>query len=152
MHPARLVIMCGPPDVDTTHCADRLAERFGATRLSADDWIDRLGVGIDDADVRTRIVHIQADLTIDLLRRGVNVVVESGASQDAERDALRRRAIGAGALVHLAFSDAQIDGRWRRPTAEEIATYDPLPPVGAGDRPWTASFPYGSWIPQSRPR
>lgn len=147
MHPARLVIVCGPPGGATVPVAERLAERFAATRMAPDPWIERLGVDLGDAAVRARIVLLQAALTIDLLRVGANVVAEAGVAPRAERDLLRRRAVDVGALVHLEVVDATNHDGWQRPADDELATYDPLPPVGAGERPGTASFPYGSWLP-----
>jgi predicted kinase len=156
MHPARLVIVCGPPGAGTTQRAELLAERFAATRMEPEGWMERLGFGLGDVGARRRIERIQSDLTIDLLRLGANVVAASGTRQRTERDHLRGRAIGVGALVHLEFVDAPIGVAWSEtiecPTPDELATYDPMPPVSAADRPGSASFPYGSWLPQSRPR
>lgn len=183
MHPARLVVVCGLPGAGKTTRATELATRFAAVRMSPDDWLERLGIDVWDENVRSRIEAIQGDLAVDLLRTGASVIVEWGTWMRSERDGLRRRAIDAGALVHLEFLDAPVDTLWERvrsrgreqrpgigsraitrddievwsdtierPDADEFATYDPLPPVGAGERPPSASYPYGSWNPQSRPR
>jgi len=183
MHPARLVIVCGLPGAGKTTRAVELEVRFGAVRMSPDDWLERLGVDVWDEEARGRIESIQGDLAADLLRAGTSVVVEWGTWMRSERDALRQRAIDAGALVHLEFLDAPVDTLWERvtargreqrpgigsraivrddivawsdtierPDADELATYHPLPPVVAGERSASASYPYGSWNPQSRPR
>jgi predicted kinase len=183
MHPARVVIVCGLPGAGKTTRATELATRFGAVRMSPDDWLERLAVDVWDETVRGRIEAIQGDLTVDLLRAGTSIVVEWGTWMRSEREVLRRRAIDAGALVHLEFLDAPVDTLWERvrlrgreqrpgigsraitrddivawsdtierPDADELAMYDPLPPVTAGERPASPTYPYGGWGPQSRPR
>lgn len=181
MHPARLVIVCGLPGAGKTVRAEQLAARLGAVRVSPDDWLERLGIDIWDADARRRVERIQAELTSDLLRTGASVVVEWGTWMRSEREALRASALRSGALVHLEFLDAPLDVLWERirsrgreqvvgaravtrddlatwshtierPDDDELITYDPLPPVTAGEREGSASYPYGNWLPQSRPR
>ena len=181
MHPARLVSICGLPGAGKTVRAGQLAARFGAVRMSPDDWLDRLGIDVWDEQARSRVERIQGELTSDLLRVGASVIVEWGTWMRSERDALGASARRAGALVHLEFLDAPIDVLWdrvrsrgreqhvgaraitsdemaswsdtiERPSAEEIAAYDPMPPVVAGERPGSVSYPYGSWLPQTRPR
>lgn len=149
--------------------------------MSADDWMERLGVDIWDEGVRQQVETIQGELTSQLLRAGSGVVVEWGTWARTERDRLKARAHGAGALVHLEFLDAPIEILWdrirsrareqvvgsrairreeletwsetiERPTDDEFAEFDPMPPVRAGERPGSPAFPYGSWQPQSRPR
>ena len=34
-----------------------------------------------------------------------------------------------------------------RPRADELGSYDPMPPVRAGERPGSPAYPYGSWCP-----
>lgn len=151
MHPARLVIVSGPPGANTTRRAAELAERFGAVRLSVDGWTERLGPDGVDETFRDRVVRIQRELTTDLLRLGTSVVVEACAGTRAERDALRRSARRSGALVHLEFLDMQSDTT-DRPTVDELARDDPMPPVRSAERRGSPSYPYGNWLPQSRPR
>lgn len=181
MHPARLFIVCGLPGTGKTTRAIELCERFGAIRLGADDWLERLGIDLWNADARERLESSQADIAIRALTVGTSVVVECGTWARGERDDLRGRAIGAGGLVHLELLDAPVDELWERvrargreqalgtraitrddltawsdqierPTPEELATYDPWPPVRAGAQPGSPAYPYGSWQPQSRPR
>jgi len=177
MHPARLFILCGLPGAGKTSRALELCERFGAIRMSADDWMERLGTDLWDEDARARIERIQRGLTADLLRVGTNVVVEWGAWARFERDDLLAIAGGAGALAHLEFLDAPVDVLWHRvvdrarqprlggraitradmeewstiidrPTSEELDSYDPIPAVTAGDRPGSPAYPYGTWRPE----
>lgn len=181
MHPARLFVVCGLPGSGKTTRAIEIAERFGAIRMCADDWMEDLGIDIWDTDMRARVEVTQGEMTCELLRTAGSVVVERGSWTRAERDELRRRALDAGALVHLEFLDAPVDVLWdrlserareqqvgsraitradveawasiiQRPSPEELATYDPFPTVRAGELPGSPAFPYGSWRPQSRPR
>jgi predicted kinase len=141
-----------------------LSERFGAVRMSPDDWLERLRVDIWDEEVRGRIERIQGELTSDLLSVGASVVVEWGTWMRAERDALRESALRSGALAHLEFLDAPLEVLWQRvrsrgheqrigsravthddmvawsatierPNDNEIAGYDPLPPATDGNGP-----------------
>lgn len=176
MHPARLFIVCGLPGAGTTTRAEELAERFGAIRLSAVDWMEHLGVDVEDEQVRQRVETMQLERTSDLLRAGTTVVIECGSWMQVERERLRGCASTAGALVHLEFLDPPPDvlcersreqGRegvegsraitradlaaWsdliERPTPAEFERYDPVPPVRAGARPGSPEYPYGSWLP-----
>lgn len=177
MHPARLVIIGGLPGAGKTTRSIELADRFGAVRMSPDDWLERLGIDIWDEGARSRTERIQADLTVDLLRIGTSVIIEWGTWMRSEREALRDSARRAGALVHLEFMDAPLDLLWERvrtrgreqevgaraitrddlviwsdrierPGDDELAGYDPLPPVVAGERPGSAGYPYGNCLPQ----
>lgn len=176
MHPARLFVLCGLPGSGKTTRAIELEERFGAVRMSADDWMAELGHDIWDEAVRARIETIQRELTLPILSAGTHVVIEWGTWTRAERTRLRAVARAAGSLVHLEFLDAPLADLWERvsgrgrehvaesraitrsdleewstvierPTAEELRDYDPMPPVRAGEQPGGPAFPYGSWRP-----
>lgn len=180
MHPARLFIVCGLPGSGKTTRALALSERFGAIRMSADDWMEQLGVEIWDQDVRARIEAIQRDMAADLLRVGASIVVEWGTWARVERDDLLAIARDVGASAHLEMLDPPLDTLWdrvrtraleqergsraitradieewstiiERPTADELAGYDPFPPVTAGERPGSPAYPYGNWRPDGTP-
>ncbi len=176
MHPARLFIVCGLPGAGKTTRATELAKRFGATRMSADDWMEQLGSDIWDEGVRAPFERLQFDLIGDLLRVGTSVVVEWGTWARSEREDLRALARDSGAFAHLELLDPPLDVLWervrdrgreqevgsraitradleewatviQRPTAGELAAYDPMPPVSSGERPGSLAFPYGNWRP-----
>lgn len=177
MHPARLFVLCGLPGSGKTTRATALSERFGAIRMSADDWMEELSIDIWDETARARIERLQRSLTADLLRVGANVVIEWGTWARFERDELLAIARAAGAHAHLELLDPPFDVLWervrergreqqvgnraitradlerwtaiiQRPTDDEFGAYDPMPPVAAGERPASPSFPYGSWRPR----
>ncbi len=180
MRPSRLFIVCGLPGSGKGPRAITLSERFGATRMSIDDWMERLGVDIWDQDVRAQIEAFQRDLTADLLRVGASVVIEWGTWARSERDVLLAIARDVGAFVHLEMLDPPLEVLWNRvqdrdrerevgsrgitradmeewskiierPTAGELADYDPMPPVTAGEHPGTPAYPYGNWRPDGTP-
>ena len=86
MHPARLFVLCGLPGSGKTTRATELAERFRAVRLSADDWMERLGIDIWDEEVRAGIELVQRELATSVLAGGSNVVVEWGTWLRRQRD------------------------------------------------------------------
>lgn len=153
---ARLIIVCGLPGSGKTTLARELATTRGAVRLSADEWMDALGVNLWRSDVRARVEALQWDVAQQLLALGNTVIIEWGTWAREERDALREGARRLGAAVELHHLDAPIDELWRRvrdrdmedppmeraaldlaaaafqpPDAEELSLYDP-PPAPAG--------------------
>lgn len=151
-HPPRraaLVVVCGLPGSGKTTLSARLAEERGAVRLSADDWMEKLGLSLWDIEVRARVVHLQQDVAQTLLKAGQSVVVEWGTWFRTERDALRQTGRRLGVSVELHVLDAPDEELWRRiaargrerpaitladvrawrelfeaPTEEELALYD----------------------------
>ncbi len=146
---ARLIIVCGLPGSGKTTHAKTLEARHGAVRLSADDWMDDLGINLWDEVSRARIEALQWKLGQQLLARGLTVVIEWGSWGRSERDALRKGARALGAAVELHFLSASVDElfdriqrrgmenppvtrenllRWVRafesPTPEEMALFD----------------------------
>ncbi|APX33464.1 hypothetical protein BH708_12885 [Brachybacterium sp. P6-10-X1] len=156
-----LTILCGLPGSGKTTAADRIIEATGASRLSADDWMARLGSSPWDEGLRDRIEQRQWQIGQELLAQGMSVVVEWGTWGRAERERLRVEARALGARVALRFLDADDDELLRRitsrgaedppitreqirsyrallqaPTADELALYDE-PVIGRENRPRT---------------
>lgn len=144
-----LTIVCGLPGSGKTTAADRIVEATGAARLSADDWMTRLGSSLWDEGLRERIEQLQWRIGQELLQERVDVVIEWGTWGREERDRLREGARALGARVELLVLDADDDELWRRisaraaedppitrehlvayraafevPTADELALYD----------------------------
>jgi predicted kinase len=150
----RLVIFTGLPGSGKTTRATQLAAAMPAARMNPDEWMMASGIDLWNSSVRDRIEQFQLGLTLDLLRRGHNVIIEWGVWAREERDALRDAARAVGAPVELHHLSAPVDELWTRiverdlegkwgsrsvrrheleewadayeePTADELATYDP---------------------------
>jgi predicted kinase len=106
--PPRLIVVCGLPGAGKSTFARDVADRVGAIRLSADEWLDFLDIGRSE-ETRERVEALQWKLAQDLLGRGLNVIIEWGTWTRSERDVLRAGARALGADVELHFLDAPID-------------------------------------------
>ena len=104
----RLIVVCGLPGAGKTTFARDLADRVGAVRLSADEWLDFLQIGRSER-TREQVEALQWKLAQDLLARGLIVIIEWGTWARSERDALRTGARALGAAAELHFLDAPID-------------------------------------------
>ena len=82
----RLLVLTGLPGSSKTTLATQLAA-FPACRMCPDDWMMASGIGLWDEATRARIEAFQADMSLELLRAGQNVVIEWGlwASRRARR-------------------------------------------------------------------
>ena len=145
-----LIIVCGLPGSGKTSHAKQVEQTFRGVRLSADDWMEALGINLWDGEARQRIEKLQWNIAQQVLSLGRSVVIEWGTWARSERDVLRTGARKLGAAVELHFLDAPVDvlfdrihqrntetpaitfedmRRWaemfERPSAEEMALFDP---------------------------
>lgn len=115
--PARLVVFCGLPGSGKTTAARELAATLSAVRFCPDEWFTALRLDIWDESLRAKIEATQWSLAQDLLRLGVNVIIEFGSWAREERDVLREGARALGAQVELRYLDAPLDELYRRVAA-----------------------------------
>jgi predicted kinase len=118
---ARLTLMCGLPGAGKTTEARAIESVTGAVRLSPDEWMVALGNDLWDPDARGRVETLQWTFAVELLSRGVSVILEHGFWSRAERDEARRRAREVGAEICLRFLDVPIDELWARLDARNAA-------------------------------
>jgi predicted kinase len=148
--PGRLVVVCGLPGSGKTTLAEQLSANGAAVRMSADDWMDALGINLWDTETRGKIEALQWQLSRELLTQRLTIVIEWGTWARFERDTLRLEARELGAAVELRYLDVDIEELWRRvstrqmenppmtradldqwfmqfeaPDAEELALFDP---------------------------
>ncbi len=146
----RLIIVCGLPGSGKTTIATELTARHKGVRYSPDDWMDAIGINLWDEAARAGIEALQWQQAQSLLALGGTAIIEWGTWARSERDALREGARALGAAVELVHMEAPIDvlldrvtrrgrksppiGRamledasraFERPTAAELALYDP---------------------------
>ncbi|MCA1709495.1 MAG: AAA family ATPase [Actinobacteria bacterium] len=66
----RLVVACGLPGSGKTTLGIRLETKYGAFRLSPDEWMEAIGVDLFDERTRERIERLQWQLALRLLELG----------------------------------------------------------------------------------
>lgn len=110
--------MVGLPAAGKTTAALRLEAETGAVRFSPDDWQYALfGHDIDDPEHDARHTRIEAliwEVAAQLLRRGIDVILDFGFWSRAEREAMRSRAAALGARCQLHYLPASVETLWRR--------------------------------------
>ncbi len=111
---ARLVVITGLPGSGKTTLSNKLAAELGAVRMCPDDWMRESGIDLWDDDARASIEAFQLELSLNLLSRGSNVIIEWGVWTRSERDSLRDAARAIGALVELRYTTASVDELWSR--------------------------------------
>lgn len=117
-----VVIVTGGTGAGKTSYARRIAERLGAVRFSADDWLEVLfgGERPGTADYawyserHTRLGTMIRDVAAQVLALGTCVVLDLGFSDRSQRVAAARwaRQHGGSPCVHYVAVDAEL--RWQR--------------------------------------
>ncbi|PNY82087.1 AAA family ATPase [Deinococcus koreensis] len=106
-----LILLCGLPGSGKTTCARRL-EAQGAVRLASDDWMVPLfGQHMERAvfDARLAVVReLQWAVAAQILRAGLDVVLDEGFWRRAERDGVRAQASALGVEVRLLYFDVPL--------------------------------------------
>ncbi|MEZ4568846.1 MAG: ATP-binding protein [Thermomicrobiales bacterium] len=110
---ATLFIICGLPSAGKTTVAKKMERERSSVRLCPDEWIwTILPPDFTDEErdrLREPVQSIQWDVAERLLTLGVDVILEWGTWERAERAGLRDRARELGAAVELHYLDVQYE-------------------------------------------
>lgn len=117
---SRLIIVSGLPGSGKTTLACKLEHALPGIRLSADDWMESLGINLHAEADRERIEVLQWQLAQRLLTLSNIVIVEWGAWARWDRDRLRLRARELRASVELHYLSAPLEELYRRIQVRDI--------------------------------
>jgi predicted kinase len=106
--------MCGLPGSGKTTLAKEFEGKLNAIRLSADEWMDALGIDLCDEARRAKIEALQWKVGRRLLALGLKVIIEWGTWGRQERDTLRLGARELGTAVELHYLSASADELFAR--------------------------------------
>lgn len=130
-----LHLMVGLPCSGKTTLAKKLELELGALRLTPDEW-HRYLYGQDathpEHDKRHgKIEALQWQVADAALKRGLDVILDFGMWQKAEREDFRQRAAAAGAKTIIHFLDVPVEHLMERlearnQLASENLTYIPI--------------------------
>lgn len=94
-----LTLFCGPPGSGKTTLARRLESAGVGLRLCTDDWQDELGIPMTDDAAHERLQLRLYRLGMELLARGVDVILEDGLWRREERARVFADARARGARI-----------------------------------------------------
>jgi len=109
-----LTLFCGLPGSGKTTLAKELEERGRGVRICTDDWQAQLEVNDSDAEFHERLQQRLYQCALDLLRHGVDVILEDGLWMQAERDQKFRDAHDCGAQIEFHVFDVPLATLWTR--------------------------------------
>lgn len=98
--------MCGLPGAGKTTRAKEIERERNAIRFTPDEWITRMGIDPFDEPFREKLEQLHADLALQILSRGVDVILDFGFWSREERDEQRARAAAMGADTRVVFMEA----------------------------------------------
>ncbi|MDR3544089.1 MAG: ATP-binding protein [Desulfosporosinus sp.] len=114
-------IVCGPCGAGKTSYSINLNERYGAIRFSLDSWMqilfapDLIELNFDWISERTKRCRKQIwQIVKQLIKQGINVVLDFGFGQQKIREFYRKRAMALGADVSIHYLDIPKNVRRQR--------------------------------------
>lgn len=116
----RMFVMVGLPAAGKSSQARELASKWGALRLTPDEWMIPL-FGQEQPERKRNILEGRLIwLALSALRLGVNVVLDFGVWAREERSALRALAASVGAASELVYLPVDPDEQWQRVQAHSV--------------------------------
>jgi predicted kinase len=115
-----LFLICGLPGSGKTTFAKKLEIEHRALRLSPDEWIAELVEKNNIAErdrLRGPVEALQWDVARNVLKLGVNVILEWGFWSRSERDQFRRLGESLEVRVEIHYLEIPHDQLWNRLTA-----------------------------------
>ena len=111
-------LTCGLPCAGKTTLAKQIERDTGALRLTTDEWLTNIfgeGAPMEVANkVREELEAALLDLAIEVLSRGVDVVLDFGVWAREERETFRARAAAVGARSELHYLEVPLEELVRR--------------------------------------
>jgi predicted kinase len=106
-------VLCGFIGAGKTTFAKKLEKQTGAVRITKDEWLIRL-IGNDPtidgfANYDHRICGLSRDVAFDLVRKGIDVIIDEGFWEKEQRDLIMQRIAASGAKGIMYFLDTPID-------------------------------------------
>lgn len=127
-----LILFCGLPGSGKTTLATALAGEGRGIRICTDDWQGELA-GFDDPDLHERLQRLLRRHALDLLRHGVDVILEDGLWTHAERASIVAEARAAGARIEWHLLTVPVEELWRRLSARNARAALGAHPVSRAD-------------------
>ena len=109
-----LTLFCGLPGSGKSTLARRLETEGRGVRVSTDEWQADLAVGHDRTDFHERLQVVLYRHALDLLRHGVDVILEDGLWLRQERTAKFADARSCSARIALHVFNVDYDILWKR--------------------------------------
>lgn len=105
-------VLCGFIGSGKTTFAKILEQQTGAVRITKDEWLIRL-FGNDPtiegyAAYDDKICGLSRDLAFDLATKGIDVIIDEGFWERAQRDIIRQRIAASGAKGVMYFLDTPL--------------------------------------------
>lgn len=109
-----LHLICGLPASGKSTLASKLEQELPALRLAPDAWIKKFNDDGHNKGKRKLVESIQWDVARQVLKLGVDVVLENGFWSKQEREQYRQQAAELGAETQLHFLDVPLEELKRR--------------------------------------
>lgn len=110
---AIVYLICGFIGAGKTTFAKKLEEKTGAVRVTKDEWSIRF-IGNDPTidgyeEWDHKICGLSRDIAFQLAEKGIDVIIDEGFWEKAQRDEMRRRTDAIGAKTVMYYVETPIE-------------------------------------------